>query len=92
MTIFNKNNLNIGIGLGLLLPLALFGVFCGVAQMGLPLKLRTLALIAICTNMLLINRFRKSRAGESVRGTVLATVILAAVWLFNFYEEISAEW
>ena len=92
MTVFNKNNLNIGIGLGLLLPLVLFGVFYGVAQLGLPLKLRTLALIAICTNMILINRFRKSRAGESVRGTVLATVVLAAVWLFNFYEEISAEW
>lgn len=75
-----------------MLPMLLFGVFYGIAQMGLPLKLRTLALIAICSNMILINRFRKSRAGDSVRGTVLATIVLAVVWLFNFYEEISAEW
>jgi cytochrome bd-type quinol oxidase subunit 2 len=92
MTIFRKNNLNIGIGLGLFVPLAVFGVLFGIVQAGLPLKLRTIALIAICANMLLMRPFRLNRSGDSVRGLVFTTVGLAALWIFNFYQEISAEW
>jgi hypothetical protein len=92
MTIFKKNNLNIGIGLGLILPMILFAVFLGLLQIGLPLKVRTVALIGICANALVINVFRKNRAGESVRGVAFATVTLAIVWGINFYQEISAEW
>ncbi len=92
MTIFRKNNLNIGIGLGLMLPIILFGSLYGCLQIGLPLKIRTIALIAICANAISIHLFRKNRAGESVRGEALATFGLAALWIFNFYQEISAEW
>ena len=92
MTIFRKNNLNIGIGLGLMLPIIVFYVLLGVVKMGLPLKIRTIALIAICANALAINLFRRNRAGESMRGMVLATVAMAAIWIFYFYQEISAEW
>ena len=92
MTIFRKNNLNIGIGLGLCVPLAVFGVLYGIVQAGLPLKMRTISLIAICANMLLMRPFRLNRSGDSVRGVVFATVGLAALWIFNFYQEISAEW
>jgi hypothetical protein len=92
MTIFRKNNLNIGIGLGLMMPMIVFCVLLGVVKMGLPLKIRTIALIGICANALAINLFRRNRAGESVRGMVLATVTMAAIWIFYFYQEISAEW
>jgi cytochrome bd-type quinol oxidase subunit 2 len=92
MIIFRKNNLNIGIGIGLFLPLIVFGLLFGIVQAGLPLKMRTIALIAICTNILVTRPFRKNRAGESVRGVVMTTVALAALWIFNFYQEISAEW
>ncbi|MDZ7880347.1 MAG: hypothetical protein U5L45_21905 [Saprospiraceae bacterium] len=92
MTIFRKNNLNIGIGLGLFIPLAVFGILFGIVQAGLPLKIRTTALIAICANMLIMRPFRLNRSGESVRGVVFATIGLVALWIFNFYQEISAEW
>jgi hypothetical protein len=92
MIIFRKNNLNIGIGIGLLLPLIVFGILFGIVQAGLPLKIRTIALIAICANLLITRPFRRNRAAESVRGVVMTTVALAALWIFNFYQEISAEW
>ncbi len=92
MTIFRRNNLNIGAGVGLLLPIVVFGVLFGIVQMGLPLKMRTIALIGICANMLLMRPFRRNRAGDSIRGVVFATCALAALWIFNFYQDISAEW
>jgi hypothetical protein len=92
MTIFKRNNLNIGIGLGIFLPLIVFGVLYGVIQLGLPLKLRTIALIALCCNGLMVRPFRRNRSGDSIRGIAMTTVGLAALWIFTFYQEISAEW
>jgi hypothetical protein len=92
MTIFRRNNLNIGIGMGIFLPLCVFAVLFGIVQLGLPLKIRTIALISLCANMLIMRPFRRNRAGDSIRGVVLSTVVLAALWIFNFYQEISAEW
>jgi cytochrome bd-type quinol oxidase subunit 2 len=92
MTIFRRNNLNIGIGLGIFVPLVVFGVLFGIVNAGLPLKIRTIALIALCANGLIVRTFRQNRAGDSVRGVVMTTVALAALWIFNFYQEISAEW
>ena len=57
----------------------------------LPLKVRTMALISICCNMLITRQFRKNRAAESVRGTVLATVGLSIVWIIWFGQEIYTE-
>ncbi len=91
--IFRRNNLNIGIGLGMLLPIVVFGLLSSfISLLGLPFKTRTLALIAICLNMLIVQMFRKNRANESIRGVVLATVVMAFVWFGWFYEEIMAEW
>jgi uncharacterized membrane protein YdjX (TVP38/TMEM64 family) len=88
-----RNNLNIGIGLGMLLPLILFSLLSAIGSLvGLPLKTRTLALIGICLNILLMQFYRKMRANESVRGIVLATVGLALIWFAWFHEEIFAEW
>jgi hypothetical protein len=90
---FRRNNLNIGIGLGMLVPIIFFGLISSIVSIsGLLIKTRTLALIAICLNMLLVSMFRKNRANESIRGIVLATVALAFVWFAWFYKEILAEW
>ena len=90
---FKKNNLNIGIGLGILLPMVIFGILSSVFNLaGLPLKTRTIGLICICLNILTLQRFKANRANESIRGTVLATVALCALWLLYFGQEIYNEW
>jgi Na+/H+-translocating membrane pyrophosphatase len=91
--IFRRNNLNIGIGLGMLLPLVVFLILSGLSNMvSLPLKTRTFAIISICLNIILIQFFRKNKANESIRGIVIATVVMSILWLFWFYEDIQAEW
>ena len=89
---FKKNNLNIGIGLGILVPLLIFGILTSIVNMGgWAFKLRTIALISLCFNMLIMRFFRKNRAAESIRGITLATVGLSAVWLIYFGQEIYNE-
>lgn len=90
--IFRRNNLNIGIGLGMLFPMAVLGILFGITQLAsIPLKVRTLALIGICANIFLTTQFRKNRASESMRGSVLATVALSIVWAIWFGQEIYEE-
>jgi hypothetical protein len=53
--IFKKNNLNIGLGMGMLLPMAFFGVLYGcVSLFHWSFKTRTIALIGICANIILM--------------------------------------
>ena len=91
---FRRNNLNIGIGLGILVPLIVFSMMYSVVSLGelRRVKIRTLALIGVCLNMLLIHFFRKNRANESIRGLVIATFAMALGWFAWFYNEITAEW
>ncbi len=90
---FRRNNLNIGIGLGMIVPIIFFGLLSSIVSLsGLQFKTRSLALIAICLNMLIVRMFRKNRANESIRGIIWATVVMAFVWFAWFYEEILAEW
>ena len=90
--LFRRNNLNIGIGLGILVPIAVYGLLSGLVSLsGLTFKMRSLALIGICFNMLTVRSFKKNRANESVKGTVLATVAMAFIWFAWFYKEIMDE-
>jgi predicted tellurium resistance membrane protein TerC len=92
INMFRKNNLNIGIGLGMLFPMLFFGIVSGLTNLThVNFKLRTIALIGLCSNMILMQVFRKNRANESIRGTVLATVGLAAIWFIYFWQEIMEE-
>ncbi|MEM9259164.1 MAG: hypothetical protein AAGA62_05920, partial [Bacteroidota bacterium] len=49
---------------------------------------RTLALIALCLNLVPMNIFRKIYHNKSLRGLVLGTMILAGVWFFQFGQEL----
>ena len=91
--LFRRNNLNIGIGLGILVPFATFSILTSlIALTGLTFKTRSIALIAICLNMLVMQGFRKNRANESIRGLVITTFAMAILWFTWFYKEITAEW
>jgi ABC-type uncharacterized transport system permease subunit len=90
--LFRRNNINIGIGLGILIPAMIFGFLYAFGGMGvLPLKIRTAALIGICANIFTANMFRKYRANQSLRGVMIATIIISALWLFWFLKEILFE-
>lgn len=56
------------------------------SQAGRPLAFqeRTIALIALCFNLLPMNYFRRRYQNKSLRGLVLGTMILAGAW-FVYY-------
>lgn len=49
---------------------------------------RTLALMALCLNLIPMNIFRKTYRNKSLRGLVIGTMVLAAIWFFKFGREL----
>lgn len=45
---------------------------------------RTLAILAIALNLIPLNLFRRRRWDLSMRGVVIATAVLAFVWVFRY--------
>jgi len=46
-------------------------------------ELRTVALVAICLNVMPLNFFRKTYRNQSLRGVATGTMILAMAWFFT---------
>ena len=87
-----RNDLFLGIGLGIFLPMLVFFFMFGITEFAhLPFKTRTLSLISICTNLLLLRFYGKMRALQTSNGVMYATFFLAVVWILWFYEEIIHE-
>lgn len=53
-------------------------------------RFRTICLIAICLNILPMQVFQRRRQGNSIRGLAIATVLLAGIWVFYFYDSLFA--
>ena len=97
---FNKNAFVHGLLVGLLVPLAvatgLFLIFKGLDQLNFmsssgfrPLfRERTITLVGVVANALILNRFNKKRFTESMRGVSLATLVYVAVWVIVFWKTI----
>ena len=49
---------------------------------------RTLALIAICLNILPMNVFRRTYRTQSLKGLVIGVMVMAGVWFFYFGREL----
>jgi hypothetical protein len=93
---FNRNTLISGLLAGLLLPLlvagALFLFFKGLdlmnvmSSMGFRLQFRerTIILIGIVANALLLNRYNKKRYTETMRGVSIITFVYVIAWLILF--------
>ncbi len=45
---------------------------------------RTVAILALCLNLLPLRRFQGQRATRSIRGLVLATLLLGVLWFIYF--------
>lgn len=92
----NRNEIWVGILVGILLPVLgyallyqLFGLLelSGAASshgFSPNFRERTLAIVAIAANLILLNLYRRRRWDLSMRGVVIATAILAFVWVFRF--------
>ena len=47
-------------------------------------RARTLALLAICSNLIPFNLYKKAHQDNSMRGMVLPTVVLVGIWVYLF--------
>lgn len=82
--------------MGFAFPVLAYGVLLGIYTLmdsaGLfsdvgfaeDFRTRTLGLMAICTNLFVIQFRRKAYQHETVRGMLIATMILVAAWFFKY--------
>jgi putative effector of murein hydrolase LrgA (UPF0299 family) len=95
--LFRKDSVWNGLIIGLIIPLAVYGVLLllytlmdtlGVfSDVGFAddFRTRTLALISICSNLVLMQVYRKSHFHhETIRGMLIASMILVAIWFWLF--------
>ena len=95
-----QNRIQAGLILGLLLPFVVFSflqlLFGGLEQIGFlgpsdfspNFRVRTIALVAVGLNALLLNSFQKRYYTQAMRGVVIATGIYIIAWLAYFSSSI----
>jgi hypothetical protein len=91
-----KNNISTGLLVGLLLPVAgwvFFNALFDLLEMknlassegfSQNFRERTLAIVAIALNLMPLNFYRRIRADQAMRGVVLATGLMALIWLGRY--------
>jgi hypothetical protein len=58
------------------------------ANGGVTFRPRTLALLAICLNVLPMNVFRRTYRTRSMKGLMIGVMVLAAAWFFYYGREL----
>ncbi len=97
MQFLKKDSVWVGLLLGIVSPILVYllllliysfmdsvGVFSdyGFAE---DFRTRTLALIAICSNLVIMQGIRKShRYHETMRGALIASMLLVGIWFWKF--------
>lgn len=96
---WKKDNLWLGLGLGIALPI-IIGAFIMIIleqtiKMGSGpnsadpvIRARTVYLLGICANLLLVNYYKKLRFDLSLRGVAIGTSILGILWMVRYGHEI----
>lgn len=91
-----KDSVWLGMGIGLIVPAAVYAllltIYTLLDSMGIfsdvgfaeDFRIRTLALFAICSNLVLMQRFRKTYKNETIRGVLIASMVLVVIWFFLF--------
>jgi len=103
MSLLEKNNLAIGAAIGLISPLLGFGlvflVFGLMTHLGImdeagssasSQRFRTMALLAICTNIFWIRKMNQSFTIQTLRGIILVTMVLCSIWFFQYFDALYA--
>lgn len=92
----NRNLLWIGLLLGILFPaltyillLQLFSMLetkgaASGAGFSADFRERTLGIVALASNLFLLNLYRRRRWDHAMRGVVIATSLLALCWVYFF--------
>ena len=92
----NRNEIWAGLVFGILLPvlgfMLLYEIFALLELRGYAssagfsanFRERTVAIIAIALNLIPLNLFRRRRWDLSMRGVVIATTVLAFVWVLRY--------
>lgn len=96
MKLFDKDQLPFGLALGVIFPLlgyvALKGLFVVLSQFVNSdygdWRTRTIALLAICFNLIPFNAFIKKKHEHSMRGVIIPTVIYGMIWSIIYRETI----
>ena len=92
----NKDSLILGILLSLAVPFVGYAVILMIfEQIGasewlnseartITFRARTIAVLAICLNIIPFRFYQKQRYEASMRGIILATMIYVGLWMFKF--------
>ena len=92
----NKDSLILGILLGLAVPFVGYAVILMIfEQIGasewlnseartITFRARTIAVLAICLNIIPFRFYQKQRYEASMRGVIVATMIYVGLWMFKF--------
>jgi len=92
----NQNKIIIGLVFGLLVPFVAYAIFDMIYDYGddagwftnsnisETFRARTKGLLAIATNLITINIFRRKKHEDSMRGVVIATSIYVLTWIIMF--------
>ncbi len=96
---YQRNHVIVGLIIGLIIPIIGYALLlslleiidnnAGFSQVELAkaIKPKTLALLSICINILIMQYYRRLRAEESMRGIFIAVGILAIAWIAKFWAE-----
>lgn len=93
---FNKDSLILGIFMGLAIPFVGYAVILMIfEQIGasewlnseardITFRARTIAVLAVCLNILPFRYYQKQFYQSSMSGVVFATLIYVGLWMFKF--------
>lgn len=90
----NRNEVWIGLVVGLLLPFVGYALLLSVNDyfinngMSSGFRPRSLALIAVCLNILPMNVFMSRGQGQSMRGILIMTIFYAVTWFLYFRDSL----
>ncbi|MCC7244959.1 MAG: hypothetical protein IT269_04740 [Saprospiraceae bacterium] len=93
---FKRNEIWVGLLMGLLIPVTAYFLLNAIfdvlemkniaSEEGLSANFRerTLAIVAIALNLWIMSAYRRRRWENAMRGVVIATSVLALVWVFKY--------
>ncbi|MBP7184436.1 MAG: hypothetical protein KBA06_02930 [Saprospiraceae bacterium] len=93
---YNKNNFWIGLVIGLAIPVIGYALLLTIFEflessgfadskgLSFNFRVRTLALIGICFNLIPFHLYKNAKYDNSMRGIAVATVIYAMIWFVRF--------
>ena len=96
ISIFKRDDVWTGMLLGLIIPIVVYGIlfliYTFMDSVGLfsdvgfaeNFRTRTLSLIAICSNLILMQSYRRSYRNETIRGILISSMVLVAVWFVRY--------